>query len=283
MEEHIRWQAEREEEMESLYRTAAARFATHPDFARFLLTLAEQERDHGRQLTELPRPELNGTAGIDDRCDLRTRADLEELIAASRKTLATEDLSEEAMLEVIVKLEFSEWNSLYLLTADRSGQSEGEFRRLLAAIETHRKTIEDYLRQTTSADHLHEIIHNLAPLWKRRILIVDDEPVIARLLGIAVAPYGEIEVTTSPAAALQHLRDRQFDAMISDVCMPEMDGIKLYQEAIKLHPEIGDRFLFFTATSHQDHLRFIADHNIPILKKPATLKVLKERLTALFS
>lgn len=283
MNQRINWQAEREEELESFYHSAAARFAAQPDFARFLLTLAAQERQHGELLRRLLRPELAGTPETDLPDDASARKNTEELIAASWQALAATDLTEERMLEIIVQLEFSEWNSLFLLTMNWSGQSDHEFRRMLGEIELHRKTIEDYLLQVAAADDLYQMIHTLAPLWKKRILIVDDDPVIARLLGIIMTPYGDLEVTTHPADALNHLRHSHFDVMISDVCMPEMDGIELYQQAIKLDPEIGKHFLFFTATNHLEHLRFIAEHHIPTLKKPAPLKVLQETMTSLLN
>ena len=283
MNQQINWQAEREEEIEALYRSAAVRFAAQQEFAAFLLTLAAQEREHGKLLRQLLRPEVVDTAGVDQLCDPGVRQSTEKLIAASWLTLASANLTEQRMLEVIVQLEFSEWNSLFLLTMNWSGQNDGEFRRMLDEIELHRKTVEDYLLQVPGSDELYQMIHTLAPLWKKRILIVDDDPVIARLLEIIMTPFGNLEVTTDPAEALKHLRQRHFDVMISDVCMPEMDGIELYQQAIKLDPEIGKHFLFFTATNHQDHLRFIAENNIPTLKKPANLKILQEAMTSLLS
>ena len=53
MNEQINWQAEREEEIEALYHSAAVRFAAQPEFAAFLLTLAAQEREHGKLLQQL--------------------------------------------------------------------------------------------------------------------------------------------------------------------------------------------------------------------------------------
>lgn len=280
----IDWQAEREEEIESLYRIAAARFAVQqPELSFFLLTLAEQEAEHEKLLRQLLSSASCGSPQSDLPDDSTTRKDIETLLAASWQTLAKENLSEESMLEVIVNLEFSEWNSAFLQTINWSGPGDAEFRRFLAEIELHRKTIEDYLLEVSTADELYQTIHTLAPLWKKRILIVDDDPVIARLLSIVMTPYGDLEVTTRPTEALNHLRRRKFDALISDVCMPEMDGIELYREAIKLDPEIGSHFLFFTATNHKEHLHFIAEHNIPTLKKPASLKVLKETMSALLT
>ena len=282
MHPQIDWLAEREEEIESLYRAAAAQFAAHPRFSRFLLTLAEQERDHGNFMRNLHRPEDAGLAEIGTLCDPIARQKTEEMLAASWQALAV-GLTEKAMLELIVKLEFSEWNAIFLLAMNWSGQKDDEFRRMLSEIELHRKTVENYLLQTPAAEELCQIIHALAPLWKKRILIVDDDPVIARLLGIIMTPYGELEITTRPADALNYLRHCHFDVMISDVCMPEMNGIELYQQAIQLDPEIGKHFLFFTATNHEEHLRFIAEHHIPTLKKPAPLKVLQETMTNLLN
>lgn len=282
MNQQIIWQAEREDEIEALYRSAAVRFATSSEFAGFLLTLAAQEHEHGKFL-RLLQPELTGTPAAELPCDSRARKNTEEMIAASWQTLGAADLTEQRMLEVVVQLEFSEWNSIFLLTMNWCGQNDGEFRRMLDEIVLHRKTIENYLLQVAAADDLYQMIHTLAPLWKKRILIVDDDPVIARLLGIIMTPYGDLEVTTRPGDALNHLRRRHFDVMISDVCMPEMDGIELYQQAVKLAPEIGKHFLFFTATNHKEHLRFIAENNIPTLKKPAPLKVLQETMTSLLS
>lgn len=281
MNQEINWLAEREEEIEALYRSAAARFANHPELAQFLLTLADQERDHGRHLRQLYQPHYQGLPEGELLCSPDARQKTVEMLAAGWQALAAEDFRAEQMLELVARLEFSEWNAIFLLSMNWSGQSDGEFRRMLGEIELHRKTVEDYLLHSPAADELYQLIHTLAPLWKKRILIVDDDPVIARLLGIVMTPYGELEVTTRPADALNHLRSRHFDVMISDVCMPEMDGIELYQQAIQLDPEIGKHFLFFTATTHQEHLRFIAEHHIPTLRKPARLNVLQEAMTSL--
>lgn len=283
MNQEINWLADREEEIEALYRSAALRFADHPELAQFLLTLADQERDHGGYLRQLYQPHYQGLPEGELLCPPDAREKTVEMIAAGWQALAAKDFRQEQMLELIARLEFSEWNAIFLLAMNWRGQSDGEFRRMLGEIELHRKTVEDYLLHSPAADDLYQLIHTLAPLWKKRILIVDDDPVIARLLGIVMTPYGELEVTTRPADALNHLRSRHFDVMISDVCMPEMDGIELYQQAVQLDPEIGKHFLFFTATNQQEHLRFIAEHHIPTLKKPARLNVLQAAMTSLLN
>lgn len=283
MNQHIKWLADREDEIGALYRTAAEQFTVHPKFSRFLLTLAEQEGDHGHLLRQLQRRDPAEQAEIALLCDPIAKEKTERLLSKNRQRLMTGKLTEEEVLEVVVSLEFSEWNSIFLLAMNWRSQSDREFRQTLEEIELHRKTVENYLLQLPGADALYQIIQRLAPLWKKRILIVDDDPMIARLLSIVMTPYGDLEVTTRATEALTHLRQNHFDMIVSDVCMPEMDGIEFYRQAIALSPELREHFLFFTATNHAEHLRFIAEHHIPTLKKPAPIKVLRTTMSSLLN
>ncbi|MGE5300644.1 MAG: response regulator [Acidobacteriota bacterium] len=47
-------------------------------------------------------------------------------------------------------------------------------------------------------------------------------------------------------ALLPRLQEEYFDAIISDVGLPGMDGIELYKRAAEFDPGIGSRFLFIT-------------------------------------
>ena len=69
-------------------------------------------------------------------------------------------------------------------------------------------------------------------LIKGRILIVDDEQNQLTLMQEAVRMMGyEVEVTPSGARALDLLRESQFDILITDMQMPEMDGLTLLENA----------------------------------------------------
>lgn len=80
-----------------------------------------------------------------------------------------------------------------------------------------------------------------------RILIVDDEESILkslkRLLRVAPCAYGnkvfslEVDTFSSPAAALVHARQEDYDLFISDYRMPEMDGIEFLKAAKALQPD----------------------------------------------
>jgi CheY-like chemotaxis protein len=67
-----------------------------------------------------------------------------------------------------------------------------------------------------------------------RLLIVDDEPSILELLGVALKALGTYKVKTATSAkqALQMIegKPREFDAFLLDIQMPEMNGIDLCAE-----------------------------------------------------
>jgi DNA-binding NtrC family response regulator len=71
----------------------------------------------------------------------------------------------------------------------------------------------------------------------RTVLIVDDEPQILRLVERMLKPRNvSILMAPRPTAALQICEEHIIDLLISDMRMPEMDGIKLAERVLKLYP-----------------------------------------------
>lgn len=70
----------------------------------------------------------------------------------------------------------------------------------------------------------------LAPLGLLRLLVVDDEAEIAELMRDMLEGAGyEVAVAESGAVALELLAEARFDAIVSDLRMPEMDGAALWR------------------------------------------------------
>ena len=71
------------------------------------------------------------------------------------------------------------------------------------------------------------------------ILVVDDEAEIREILRVALSSRNYRCVTAeNGAAAFELLRRRPFDIILSDIAMPEMDGMELLSKAKALRPEI---------------------------------------------
>lgn len=76
-------------------------------------------------------------------------------------------------------------------------------------------------------------------LRNKRILVVDDDKIIRDLLFRTLQPAGcLVSVATDGLAGLKALDESNVDVVISDVSMPEMDGITFVREALKRHPHL---------------------------------------------
>jgi two-component system KDP operon response regulator KdpE len=72
-----------------------------------------------------------------------------------------------------------------------------------------------------------------------RVLIVDDEPVLRRLMRRALAGLElEIVEAANGAEALERFASQDFSAVITDVRMPLMDGLELVSHLRQLDPEL---------------------------------------------
>lgn len=72
------------------------------------------------------------------------------------------------------------------------------------------------------------------------ILIVDDEPVVIKSCERILSPEGyTVKATTSAREAVSLLRNGGIDLLITDLKMPEMDGIDLIRSIKSTNPSIG--------------------------------------------
>jgi len=72
---------------------------------------------------------------------------------------------------------------------------------------------------------------------KLQILVLDDEPVVGKRLRLALEGQGtEVETFQEPAAALRRLEEKQFDIVVTDVRMDEVDGIEVLEKVISGNP-----------------------------------------------
>src|SRR5579871_2594559 len=69
------------------------------------------------------------------------------------------------------------------------------------------------------------------------LLIVDDERSICELLEISFRKEGhKVDVATSGEAAKKKLATQMFDIVVSDICMPDMDGVDLLRYCKEVAP-----------------------------------------------
>ncbi len=104
----------------------------------------------------------------------------------------------------------------------------------------------------------------------RRILVVDDEPDLAALMRDLLESAGYTVATAgSGAVALRLLDTVPFDAIVSDLRMPDVDGAALWRAVSATDPALARRMLFVTGdTLSPDAQRFLAGAGCEALDKP---------------
>jgi len=65
---------------------------------------------------------------------------------------------------------------------------------------------------------------------KLQIMIIDDEPIVGKRMKQALTKFGiDVEVFENSETALNRLKDRNFDIVVTDVRMDKVDGIQILE------------------------------------------------------
>ncbi len=117
-----------------------------------------------------------------------------------------------------------------------------------------------------------------------RILVVDDDLPLAGMLAQALTLDGhEADTASTGLVALDRLTKRAYDAVVTDMRMPQLDGIELYREIARRYPHLSSRVLFMTGEwLSPDSERIIVSAGAPCLRKPFDLKEFREAVHQLF-
>lgn len=113
---------------------------------------------------------------------------------------------------------------------------------------------------------------------KRRILVVDDEPLVCDAVAMMLSFDGhKVQTAHSGPEALACLERETFDLVITDYAMPEMRGDELAQQVVLRYPQMP--ILMITA-----HAEVLAANKVPlpgvvmVLSKPFMLSTLREAI-----
>ncbi|MFH1480465.1 MAG: response regulator, partial [Pseudomonadota bacterium] len=114
---------------------------------------------------------------------------------------------------------------------------------------------------------------------KESILIVDDEPEIRNMLADMVQSFDfDCQTVENGIHALDLIRNNHFHIIISDISMPEMDGIELMNRAREYLPDMP--FLIITGYSGDySYERVVGSGANDFIRKPFTQNELKAKLS----
>jgi DNA-binding NtrC family response regulator len=82
---------------------------------------------------------------------------------------------------------------------------------------------------------------------KLKALVVDDEESVCEAVKAILEPEGfAVTTTTSSTHALNLVRENAYDLIVSDLKMPELDGMQLYEKV----RELGNTSMFILITAY---------------------------------
>ena len=118
---------------------------------------------------------------------------------------------------------------------------------------------------------------------RRRALVVDDDRDIAESLAdiLSLAEF-DCTVAIGGGAAIERLRDGDYDLVLSDLRMPGIDGAELHAWITANRPDLLDRIAFSTGdTLGTGATRFLEAVRRPVLEKPFTPEAVDRLLAQL--
>jgi PAS domain S-box-containing protein len=102
-----------------------------------------------------------------------------------------------------------------------------------------------------------------------RLLIVDDEPLLAQSLQLLLQPEHDITLARDAREALEQLRNgARYDAILCDLMMAEMTGSQFHEELSRILPEQAGRIIFMTGGAFTPETRTFLERvtNLRLLK-----------------
>jgi DNA-binding response OmpR family regulator len=118
----------------------------------------------------------------------------------------------------------------------------------------------------------------------RQVLIADDEPMVARLLRIALERAG-YRVATVPdgLAAWERLQEGFPDVLITDIDMPRMNGEELCRRVQAAFPQRAFPICVLTSKTALEHRHWSQEiTDLMFLEKPVSIRMLLAKLEERF-
>lgn len=111
-----------------------------------------------------------------------------------------------------------------------------------------------------------------------RVLVIDDEALIARAIASMLRAEHDVVTTTSARDALQQIADggEPFDVILCDLMMPVMTGMDFYDELARVAPDRTSSVIFLTGGAFTPKARAFMDRVAnPRLEKPFDFPTLR--------
>jgi len=107
------------------------------------------------------------------------------------------------------------------------------------------------------------------------LVVEDDLPIAHMMAGILTDEGFDVDLADNGRLALEMIDAQHYDLILTDLRMPELDGVTLYRELERRKSDLLRRVIVITGTSgHPEYESFLAETQVPYLEKPFGLTAL---------
>ena len=104
---------------------------------------------------------------------------------------------------------------------------------------------------------------------QRRILVIDDQPTLTRAIRRMLVGHDVTTVASARDALAKIEGGERYDVLLTDLMMPDMSGIELHAELVRVAPDQVANMVFMTGGAFTDQARtFFEQTPFPRLEKP---------------
>ena len=280
MRDLIRYLADFECTAGNLYADAAAYFDSDPALSSFLKDLEQDEISHYDMMNRIDDMISDRLEGfhLDILISRKTQEQLEAHVLKFRERLSNGTLNEAALFNILVDIEYSEWNDMFIYIIDTMKDLSLEFQHTAALLEAHKRKIEKCLEERPGMGQILNRLKEIRHVWDERVLIIDDDPALLKLFYSFLRKRYGVDSAMDGNEALRKLTSQYYDVIVSDITLPGLSGIEVYREAVKRDQTITRRFIFFTGDLSPEYKKFFEQEGLEYLYKPVSLEVIEEKI-----
>ncbi len=110
-----------------------------------------------------------------------------------------------------------------------------------------------------------------------RVLIIDDDPVLRDVMNDILSEICDIDIASDGSEAIKKISNNQYNAILTDIRMPGIDGPTLYRWIRENYPGLENRVVFTTGDTYDpDTTQFLDSVKNPYVSKPFYIDDLKK-------
>ncbi len=190
-------------------------------------------------------------------------------------------LTSRQALENLVEAETSEWSDIFIYVVNTLKEKLPIFQYVASRIQAHHARITDFICTIPESQPLLAKMCGTPKIWDKKLLVVDDEPILRYLVSSIFGGQFDVETATNGEEAANMVKQSFYDAVVSDIDMPIMSGITLFERLKDIRPEQRNHILYYSGNVTADVSSFFELYRIDVLEKPFQIDLLKKKVSSL--